>query len=63
MGNGYLTVEPVSDSLLKNAIANTDEAIKPFFIVMDNANVSLVKMEYLSTDLVNEGKKEQALSF
>lgn len=57
----YRAVEPMSDSLLKNAITSTDDAIKPFFIVMDNANVALVKMEYQSIDLVNEGKKEQAI--
>jgi len=57
----YRAVEPMSDCLLKDAIANTDEKIKPFFIVMDNANMQLVKMEYKSIDLVNEGKKEQAI--
>ncbi|WP_052347510.1 sensor histidine kinase [Candidatus Nitrosotenuis chungbukensis] len=57
----YRAVEPMSDGLLKDAIANTDEKIKPFFIVMDKANMRLVKMEYGSIDLVNEGKKEQAI--
>ncbi len=57
----YRAVEPMSDSLLKNAIANTDEKLKPFFIVMDKANMELVKMEYQSIDLVNEGKKKQAI--
>ena len=58
----YRAIEPMSDALLKNAIANIDEAIKPFFVVMDNANVKLVKMEYKSIDLVNEGKKEKAIA-
>lgn len=57
----YRAIEPMSDVLLKDAIANTDETITPFFIVMDNANVNLVKMECKSIDLVNEGKKEQAI--
>ncbi|MBM2852412.1 MAG: hypothetical protein HW420_959 [Candidatus Nitrosotenuis sp.] len=57
----YRAIEPMSDALLKDAIANTDETITPFFIVMDNANVNLVKMECGSIDLVNEGKKEQAI--
>jgi len=58
----YRAVEPMSDDLLKNAIDNTDDAIKPFFVVMDNANVNLVKMEYKSIDLVNKGKKERAIA-
>ncbi len=53
----------MSDRLLKNAIANTDATIKPFFIVMDYANVELVKMEHQSIDLVNEGKKNRQLRF
>ena len=57
----YRAVEPMSDSLLKSAIASIDEAIRPFFAVMDNANVDLIKMEHRSIDLVNEGKKEQAI--
>ncbi|TBR07262.1 MAG: GHKL domain-containing protein [Candidatus Nitrosotenuis sp.] len=58
----YRAVEPISDRLLKNAIANTDETIQPFFTVMDNANVDLIKMEYQSIELVNEGKKDQAIA-
>jgi len=58
----YRAVEPLSDHLLKDAIANTDETIQPFFTVMDNANVDLIKMEYQSIGLVNEGKKEQAIA-
>lgn len=58
----YRAVEPMSDSLLKNAIASMDGAIQPFFTVMDNANVYLTKMEYLSIELVKEGKKEQAIA-
>jgi two-component system sensor histidine kinase HydH len=57
----YKAIEPLSDVLLKSAIANTDETITPFFIVMDNANVELVKMECRSINLVNEGEKEQAI--
>lgn len=57
----YKAVESMSDTLLKAAIANTDETITPFFTVTDNANVNLVKMERGSIDLVNEGKKEQAI--
>jgi len=57
----YRAIEPLSDHLLKNAIADTDEKIKPFFVVMYNANVELVKMEIRSIDLVNGGKKEQAI--
>ena len=57
----YRAVEPMSNDLLKDAIANTDEKIKPFFIIMDETNMQLVKMEYESIDLVNEGKKEQAI--
>ncbi len=57
----YRAVEPMSDNLFKNVIGNTDEKLKPFFIVMDKTNTDLVKMEYKSIDLVNEGKKEQAI--
>lgn len=57
----YNAVEPMSDSLLKNAISGTDEKIRPFFIIMDNANVELVKMERQAIALVNEGKKERAV--
>jgi signal transduction histidine kinase len=57
----YRAIEPMSDHLLKDAIDNTDETIKPFFIVLDNANAELVKIELRSIDLVNEGKKEQAI--
>ena len=41
----YKAVEPMSDDLLKNAKTNTDEAVKPFFTVLDDANVDLIRME------------------
>jgi hypothetical protein len=57
----YRSVEPLADKLLKDAIENADDEIRPFFATMDNANTNMVKMEYHSIDLVNQEKKEKAI--
>jgi two-component system sensor histidine kinase HydH len=57
----YKAVEPLSDRLLKDAIQNADDATRPFFVTMDEANTELVKIEHRALDLVNEGKREEAV--
>lgn len=58
----YREVEPMSADLLNNVISNTDESTKPFFVAMHDVNAELVKIEYQSMDLVNAGKREQAVA-
>lgn len=57
----YNAVEPLSDNLLKEAIENADETTRQFFITMNEANLALVKMERDAIDLVNKGKKDDAV--
>lgn len=57
----HKSIEPLSDKLLKDAIIHADIDIRPFFVTMDEANTKLVKIEHNVIELVNEGKKEEAV--
>jgi two-component system sensor histidine kinase HydH len=57
----YNAFEPLSDQLLKDAIQNVDGATREFFESMDRANVAMVKIEKEAIELVNKGKKEDAI--
>lgn len=57
----YKTVEPELDKIIKKAISMGDEVDKQFFSKVNQANMKLVEIEYESINLVNIGKKEEAI--
>lgn len=57
----YMTVEPELDKIIKEAISKGDEKDRQFFSDVDSANMALVKMEYKSIELVNNGQMEEAI--
>ena len=57
----YKDIEPKLDSVIKEAISKGDKQDKRFFTSVDKANLALVKMEYRSIKLVDEGKNKQAI--
>jgi signal transduction histidine kinase len=57
----YKAVEPLSEQLLRDIIKNADEKTLPFFENIGLANLFSVKMECEAIDLVNKGKKEDAI--
>jgi signal transduction histidine kinase len=57
----YKEVEPKLDKVIKEAIENGEEIEKKFFSNVDKANLALVKMEYESIELINNGQTEEAI--
>lgn len=58
----YHTIEPQLDKTIKQAISESDENDKVFFSNIDVANIALVKLEYQSLKLTDEGKNKEAIS-
>jgi two-component system sensor histidine kinase HydH len=57
----YRTIEPELDKILKEAIIMAEPTEREFVLLLDKANQALVKMEYKSFELVNNGKKDEAI--
>ncbi|HXW02585.1 MAG TPA: ATP-binding protein [Candidatus Nitrosotenuis sp.] len=57
----YKAVEPLSEQLIRDIIKNADDKTLPFFENIGLANIYSVKMEYEALELVNKGKKEDAV--
>lgn len=57
----YKAIKPLSDQLLRDAIQNADDDTKSFFENIDKANTISTKIEKNAIDLVNKGKKDEAI--
>ena len=51
----YTSIEPELDQIIKDAINRGDKIEKEFFANVNDANLALVKMEYKSIELINNG--------
>ena len=57
----YKQVEPELDKIIKEAIVEGDDKDKTFFSSVDTANLALVKLEYQSLGLVDQGHPTDAI--
>jgi two-component system, LuxR family, sensor kinase FixL len=57
----YRNTEPKLDKIIKEALEKGDGRDKELFSNIDTANLALVKMEYESIELVNNGKAQEAV--
>lgn len=57
----YKAIEPLSEQLIRDIIKNADDKTLSFFENISLANIYSVKMECEALELVNKGKKEDAI--